>query len=200
MKKILYTLVGEGFAEYEFIPAYLEWVAERNRIEFIRTRIQVAVSKQGGISRVLEEIKPLCELSFVSDKPVNLFVAGIDLDKSDYTDEQEHHEIRKFQLIKCLGKLHQKFGDKIILFVPIQAIDYWIHYQQVTPTANSLESKSKDEIKKLVYGRKDADRQQIKRIARTVGESADFDELAKQSRSFKHFHDQVSDFLNRASQ
>jgi len=200
MIQLSYTLVGEGFAEYEFIPAYFNWLSKLHKIDLIRSRVQLPISKQGGISRVFEAIKPLCEQSFLSNRPVNLFVAGVDLDKPDHTDEQTHWKSRTHELIKCLGKLHQKFEDKIILFVPVQAIDHWIHYQQDKSITHSLESKSRDELKKLVYGKKDADRQTIKRIARSIGEKADFAQLATQSKSFKRFHDRVTAFLNLALQ
>ena len=84
--------------------------------------------------------------------------------------------------------------------MPIQALDYWIHYQQAKSTANSLESKGKDELKRLVYGNKDAGREVVKHIARTVGKNANFDQLVTQSHSFKHFHDQVTAFLKNTSQ
>ena len=37
----------------------------------------------------------------------------------------------------------------------------------------------------------------MERVARDIAEKADFDELAKQSRSFAHFHDQVITFLEQ---
>ncbi|MCY7352979.1 MAG: hypothetical protein LH606_20365 [Cytophagaceae bacterium] len=200
MKKVTYTLVGEGFAEYQFLPAYFDWVSKKYQVNLIRSKIQINISKPSGFSKVLKEVNSLCVQSFVSAKPVDFFVAGIDLDETDFTDTLEHHQKRVNELIVRLGKLHKQFSHQIILFVPIQAIDHWINYQQVDSIANSLESKSKKEIKRLVYGHEDAKRFHIERISLTVGKNADFDELAKQSRSFRHFHNQVQQFLSETSQ
>ncbi len=48
-----------------------------------------------------------------------------------------------------------------------------------------------------VYGTKNPDRQRIEKIVREAASKADFSRLAKQSRSFAHFHHQVTSFLNQ---
>lgn len=96
-----------------------------------------------------------------------------------------------------MGKVYRQYEDRIILYVPIQAIDYWVHYVQQNATANSLESTSKDETKRKVYGEKNPDRQRIEKVVREAAAQADFAKLAKQSRSFAHFHKQVTDFLDQ---
>ncbi|WP_262898063.1 hypothetical protein [Fibrella forsythiae] len=40
----------------------------------------------------------------------------------------------------------------------------------------------------------------MEKVAKEIAEQADFDELAKQSRSFCHFHEQVTAFLTSYSQ
>jgi hypothetical protein len=99
-----------------------------------------------------------------------------------------------------MGKVYKQYKEKIILYVPIQAIDCWVYYIQHNATANSLESTNKDETKKKVYGEKNPDRQRIERIVREVAAKADFAKLAKQSRSFKHFHEQIVAFLDQYRQ
>lgn len=199
MKSLRYTLIGEGFAEYEFIPSYLNWISKWHGIKFVQSKIRLPLSRPSGVSRVIENAEFLCEQSFYGTSPADLFIIGIDLDRADATDEQVHHKKRTLELEKSLGDFYSKLKQQIILFVPVQAIDYWIRYQQVTSVANSLESKSKDEIKQLVYGSKTPDRKQITRITRAIAEKADFDELARQSHSFKHFHEQVISFLKTAA-
>ena len=98
-----------------------------------------------------------------------------------------------------MGKVYKYYKKDIILYVPIQAIDCWIYYVQNNATANSLESTGKDEIKRKVYADKNPDRQRIEKVAREAGTKADFAKLAKQSRSFAHFHKQVIEFLDQYS-
>ncbi|GAB4036066.1 hypothetical protein [Spirosoma gilvum] len=197
--KLVYTLVGEGFAEYEFIPAYINWVGSNypQLIQIVRTKIQIAITKQPSVSKVLQEAATLCARSFADDKnPSDLFIAGIDLDQSDFTDDLELYGKRLKELKDKMGKVFKIYEDKIILYVPIQAIDCWVCYVQHNSTANSLESTGKDEVKKKVYGEKNPDRQRIEKVVRETVVKADFAKLAKQSRSFAHFHKQVIAFLD----
>ena len=198
-KKLTYTLVGEGFAEYQFIPAYMNWIAiSYPQIEqVIRTKIQIAITKNPSVSKVLSEAATLCAQSFADDKnSCDLFIAGIDLDTPDFTDGLEIHGKRLRELEEKMGKVYRQYKVQTILYVPIQAIDCWICYVQQTATPNSLESAEKDDIKRKVYGEKNPDRQRIEKTVREAAAKADFAELAKQSRSFAHFHHQVTAFLD----
>ncbi|CAN5409152.1 hypothetical protein BH09BAC4_BH09BAC4_43090 [soil metagenome] len=202
-KTLRYTLIGEGFAEYQFIPAYIEKIIVRYpQIEqAVRTKVQIAITKNPSLSKVLQSAGMLCAQSFADTRnPCDLFIAGIDLDESDFTDDLDHHTKRVLELRTKMGKAYSQYEKGIILYVPIQAIDCWIHYVQNNATANSLESTEKDEIKKKVYGNKNPDRQRIEKVAREAGAIADFAKLAKQSRSFAHFHNQVIEFLDRYGQ
>lgn len=198
MSKILrYTLIGEGFAEYQFIPAYMSWAAEQaGDLNAIRTNIQIAVSKNSSVSKVLDKAAMYCAQSFADDRnPCDLFIAGIDLDGTDFTDDLETHGKRLRELKEKMGKVYRQYEDRTILYVPIQAIDCWVYYTQHQASANSLEAIGKDDTKKKVYGDKNPDRQRIEKVVRESAASADFAKLAKQSRSFAHFHKQVSAFL-----
>jgi hypothetical protein len=46
-----------------------------------------------------------------------------------------------------------------------------------------------------VYGSTNPDRQRIEQTVRKAVEKADFEKLAKQSKSFRHFHEQVEKLL-----
>lgn len=200
MSKLLrYTLVSEGFAEYKFIPAYMEWAAKQlGDLQVVKTNIQIAITKNPSLSKVLQEAATLCARSFADDRnPCHLFIAGIDLDEPDFTDDLELHGKRLRELKERMGKVYKQYEDKTILYVPVQAIDCWVHYVQQRATANSLESTGKYETKKKVYGEKNPDRQRIEKVVSEAATKADFAKLAKQSRSFAHFHIQVTDFLTQ---
>ncbi len=197
MNKLVYTLISEGFAEYQFIPAYMDWMSRQSgQLQTVRTKIQIAITKNPSVSKVLQEAGTLCAQTFADKRnPCHLFIAGIDLDTTDFDDDLPLHRKRLDELKGRMGKVHRLYEQKIILYVPIQAIDYWIGYSQYNATPNSLESFSKDDIKKKVYGDKNPDRQRIEKTVREIASTTDFRRLAKQSRSFNHFHKQVEAFI-----
>jgi hypothetical protein len=203
-KKLTYTLLGEGFAEYVFMKIYLKrMVAQKDtNIQVVSSGLMKPSGGKSSDSKVLANLKNLCFKSFVSRNDIQLFIAGIDLDEPDNDPDMPKYKARIKEMTDKLGKeLYGKYQDKIILFVPIQAIDYWILYQNyhlkndAKPANNSLESISKNDTKKKLYG-KDINETKIERIAREVAEKADFEELSKQSKSFKLFHTQVEKFIN----
>jgi hypothetical protein len=197
-KRLRYTLIGEGFAEYEFIPAYLEWVAGNQSIKMqvSQTKIRLPISKNPSVSKILTEAGTMCAQTFADKKdPCDLCIIGIDLDQPDHTDELDYHKKRIDELTTKMGKVYTVYKDQLIIYVPIQAIDCWISYLQQHVAANSLESIAKETTKKVVYGESKPDRQRIVQVVRAAVANADFNELAKQSRSFRHFHNQVTSFL-----
>ncbi len=67
---------------------------------------------------------------------------------------------------------------------------------EIKSASNSLESVSINDTKKKLYGQ-NINQTKIEKIANDVAEKADFDELAKQSKSFKLFHEQVKIFIEK---
>jgi hypothetical protein len=66
---VRYTLIGEGFAEYQFIPAYMNWaVKQTGDLQAIKTNIQIAITKNRSVSKVLQEAATSCARSFADDK------------------------------------------------------------------------------------------------------------------------------------
>ncbi len=204
MKKQVYTLVAEGYAEYAFIPIYLSRLAVPFGIQLVRSKLDL-LKKQPSKSKVLAEAEKLC-LAAMQDENHFLFIAGIDLDAPDHETDQPVHAAELKKLKAALKFVLRKYSKKIILFVPVQAIESWLAYQYhkvdgtTCPANHSKESPTQKDLKIRLYGSSDPDERQMVRVASAIGEKADFAELATQSRSFKHFHDQITAFLNLASQ
>jgi hypothetical protein len=199
-QKLTYTLISEGFAEYEFIPAYVNWIVKRQFVDcqVVQTNIRIAISKNSSVSKVLQSAATFCEQSFADTRnPCDLFIIGIDLDEPDFTDELDLHTKRLQELKEKMGKVYRLYEGQIVTYVPIQAIDYWIRYAQQDATPNSLESAGINETKQKIYGEKNPDRQKISKVVKAVAEKADFDRLARQSRSFARFHQQMVNFLSQ---
>jgi hypothetical protein len=204
-KKLTYTLLGEGFAEYAFIKIYLErMIAQKDAdIQVVSSRLMKPNGGKSSSSQVLANIKNLCIKSFISRNDIQIFIAGIDLDQIDNDPDLPKYKARIKEMTDKLGKeLYGQYVNRIFLFVPIQAIDYWILYQNYRlkkedkPKDNSLESTQKDVIKKRLYGA-NANEIKIERITKEAAEKADFEELAKQSKSFKLFHEQIKMFIEK---
>lgn len=196
-ERLDYTLVAEGFAEYAFIPSYLRLMGEQYDVQAVPSKLDLK-KKQPSKSKVLQEAGKLC-IAAIQEKH-DLFIAGIDLDAADYEEEQVKHEVECNRLASAIGKIYKLHADKIILYVPVQAIEHWLAYQAykigLAPkfAKDGVEGKSQNELKRLLYKGKN-NGLNMERVARDIAEKADFAELAKQSRSFAHFHNQVTDFL-----
>lgn len=202
-KPILYTLIAEGFTEYKFIPVYLNRLAEGMDLRTKRSSVGLSKSHPSK-SKILTVVYRL-GISALQENNHDLFLVGVDLDQPDHTPEQSHHAAQLDELSAALKTLRTSYSDRIVLYVPVQSIESWLAYQaykttgSACPPGHSMESKKQNELKKLLYGNKDADSLKMETVAEAIARKADFTELARQSRSFKHFHDQVIDFLNRAS-
>jgi hypothetical protein len=199
-KRLNYTLVSEGYSEYAFIPTYLRRIAEVHNIQIVQSKLDLK-KKQPSKSKVLLEARKLCTAAMQEEH--DLFIAGIDLDKVDHEPHQPHHIAECAKLSSAMGNVYNLFRDKIIIYVPVQAIEHWLTYQAYNfdsntfskCVANSLESKPQDELKKMLYrGKVNGDA--MERLAKNIADNADFVELARQSRSFNHFHKQVAAFLS----
>ena len=199
-KPLVYTLVAEGFAEYTFVPIYLKRLATERGLQIKRSSLDL-LKKQPSKSKVLAEAEELC-LKALRDEEQTFCIVGVDLDVPDQTDEQEKHHEECRKLMVALDSAQEKYGSQICIYVPVQAIEHWLMYQAyhtkpiAKPVNDSIEKESQDKLKKLLYSGRD-DRRQMQAVSRAIAEKADFEELAKQSRSFAHFHQQVKTFLEQ---
>lgn len=195
-RKLTYTLLGEGYAEYAFLKKYLELVSTSNQIQAVSSGL---ILSNGSKAKVYKHLEIFYNNTFL-DKKADLFIAGVDLDEADFELDKFNAEVNKLKA--GLGKLYKQFEKKTIFFVPIQAIDYWILYQKykidksTKPTNNSLEAKGKVDVKRNLYDNTLPNRQIIEKISVQIAEKADFEELGKQSKSFNLFHSQVKNFIN----
>ncbi|QJW88352.1 hypothetical protein HNV11_02655 [Spirosoma taeanense] len=197
--RLEYTLIAEGYAEYAFIPTYLKLISSQYGVKAIRSRIGFK-GGDAGKSKVLKEAADFCSLAIQQNH--QLIIVGVDLDVADHEPEQAKHAAECKIILNALGENYKKYGQQIVHFVPVQAIEHWLSYQAYKTgvasrfAVNGVEGKPQDELKRLLYKGNNSG-PNMDRIAQAIAERADFDELAKQSRSFAHFHKQVTGFLNQ---
>lgn len=196
MTRIRYTLLAEGIVENEFIPGLLQNLSKGKNITFSKSSLSIKQSSSPSKSKVLKNVNLFAKNSIlVNDE--DMFLVGVDLDAADHDLSQlkeQENQIR--ELIPT--SIEKK---KAIVFIPIQAFDHWLLYQNYKITSekkiddNSLERKPSNIIKKTLYGKSNPDGYLIKNTTRKVLEVLDIEELSKQSKSFKHFHDQLKNFI-----
>jgi hypothetical protein len=83
MRKLNYTLLVEGIADNAFIIKYLKILSSPFNIQMSKTSLTLGV---GSKSKVYSELVPFCKKTFI-DLDAHLFIAGVDLDTPDHTDE-----------------------------------------------------------------------------------------------------------------
>ncbi len=198
-KRPEYTLIAEGYAEYGFIPIYVKRVFSQFDVLIKRSRLGFK-GRDAGKSKVMKDAEDICSTAIQSNH--FLIIIGVDLDVPDHT--LEHHKVQCQAVVASIGDNYKEYSQRIIHYVPVQAIEHWLAYQAykigISPkfADNSVESKSQGELKQLLYkGRNNGPT--MDNVAQAIAEKADFDELARQSRSFKHFHNQVVQFLRMYS-
>lgn len=199
-KAIEYTLLAEGYAEYEFIPIYLRRMATEKGLQIKRSSLDL-LKKQPSKSKVLKEANKFC-LSAFQDNNHDLFIIGIDLDGADQDPDQPQHKAECDKVEAALGTAHQNYTNKIVIYVPVQAIENWLRYQAhyTNKTLPQLPDKAAEkfgqaQLKRELYAGSNNERK-IREVTRIIAQTANFAQLAVQSRSFSHFHKQITELLN----
>lgn len=91
--------------------------------------------------------------------------------------------------------------DKLLIALPVQCIEYWLLYlkhKKDNPalTKNiSLELQPRKKVKLILYGYEDPPNEISNPIVDGLSQRFDIDWLESRSESFRHFHNQVKDFL-----
>ncbi|MDX2247991.1 MAG: hypothetical protein SF052_14495 [Bacteroidia bacterium] len=190
MTEIRYTLLAEGYAELGFIPEILRQIGGD---KYIWRKSNLNIPKPSNRARVLAKLEVFSETSLLRNKE-DLFIAGIDLDQQETEKEMPlWNKERKMIQEKLSTKIP---SDKVVIFIPIQAIDYWLLYlHDPQLAANSAESKTRGEVKKLVYGKRN-DGNSMQKTAKSLAvKPGVIDILSKKSRSFACFAEEVKTFL-----
>ena len=166
-----------GFEQEIFFSHYEDFTQTQNAIngQYV---------KEHFIKHVLVGIKNFgLELCFV----------GLDADDEDY--------------LGIYNNMHEKLSEVDIInfaliFIPVQAIEYWLWYLKVKIENPDLENtpiidriKDRKEMKRLVYNRKRPTNKKSNPIVVSLTENIDFDWLVNHSTSFGHFYQQFERYI-----
>ncbi|MBK8562252.1 MAG: hypothetical protein IPN76_02650 [Saprospiraceae bacterium] len=124
---------------------------------------------------------------------LDLCLVGLDSDDDNHADK--HGQMQKE--LEASG-----LENNGVIFIPVQAIEYWLWYIKVKTGDSSIETTpnidatmERKELKTLVYGRKKPTNKVSNPIVETLSQNIDFHWLTTHSTSFKHFYDTFQNYL-----
>lgn len=182
---ITYAFFGEDIAQHNFLEKYLSqqfpdrFIEDENE----RWRFKAGNSKQVDIL-LPEALRQRALLS------LDVLFVGRDVDTEHLPTiiARQNHYVGKCK------------DHPAILMLPVQCVEHWLWYikrHQEEPGKNTpLESQLRPSAKQAVYGDTNVVKKQIP-IANDILTSLDVTWLASRSESFRHFHQQVLNFLNQ---
>lgn len=198
MKILKYGFFGEDSAQFIFLQNYLNHFTtqcEKN-IKFITDDEFCKKYKGKGRTNVEKLYKEMVQIG-IEYWQQNVFFIGIDAD-TEYFNVME----KEFSTIK--NTIFPKFQNQTCILLPIQAIEYWLWYLKLkieNPSTNKnepLEKYPRTRAKEMVYGMVRPTNEHSDPIVRKLSSKIDIQWLESRSESFRHFHNQVIEFVKNS--
>lgn len=129
------------------------------------------------------------EYNVILDKnlDIDIFFVGIDYDNHSNENFNEYYK----DLIK-----KNEINEKLVFFIPLQCIEYWYYFTKTGVVDSKIETKLKDELKKLIY--EIAKSKNVKdKICVEILEKFDFELLKTQSNSFNRFITYLESYISK---
>ncbi len=182
---ITYGFFGEDEAQRNFLEKYLNQQHPDTFIEDENQRWRFKATNGNQVDKLLPDA--LRQRDILG---LDVLFVGRDIDtehKPTISARQDHYSGR------CVG-------HPAVLMLSVQCIEYWLWYikrHREEPGKNTpLESQPRSLAKKAVYGETKLVSKQVS-IANDILADLDVLWLESRSDSFKHFHHQVTTFLNQ---
>lgn len=196
MKTITYGIFAEDNANRIFmelaIPQLVDYFEFTDKVQFSHTEdySNHVVAKSGHY--VKENF--ISSIAFgIKWMKIDLCFVGLDC------DDNEHEEF--FQEMQEELK-ENGMEDKALIFIPVQAIEYWLWYLKVKINDETLAATpiidvthSRKSLKELVYERKRAGNKVSNPIVQKLSKNLDVPWLRAHSASFNHFCEQFENYL-----
>jgi hypothetical protein len=199
MTEIRYGVFCEDTAQKIFIENILPQIAckDNKNIKLIKDLgFELIWSKSKSKTKVIKHLNTVCNQAIVL-YDLNLCLIGYDL---DYHSEDDY----KKNIDNFYAKIKNDFEDYyqiFIIFIPVQAIEYWLWYIKIhkdRPDSNKtekFEQKTKEMAKNAVYGNKNARNMVTNQIVGELTQDVNLNKLINASNSFKDFYNRFSNFL-----
>ena len=198
MKIIHFAPLVEGFLDEYFIKQVLKGVAFSFDSDFTFNRYEKLLKFKGGSKNKAKVLSNLGNLSQQialesrrSEIPI-LFIAGIDSDKEDFN-------ILVSQLESQIDNLAKEIT---LIFVAVQDVETWAEYL-LKPDSKPGELDN-GSSKMRIYPDGKSNEENAKTIIKEIREKNGFQmnsllNLASQSPSYQHFHQQILSYLQKIS-
>jgi hypothetical protein len=189
MKQLKYGFYGEDDAHKIFLHNYLKHFADT--IIFERDDDFCNRFRANGRKQVDTKFAYVAREGLAKHQH-KVFFVGRDVDS--YLDAQFNQRLDHFRKERI---------ENLLVMLPIQCVEHWLWYlkrKKDNPalTKNiSLESQLRDKAKFEVYGEEEPPNRVSNPIVDELSKRFDIPWLESRSDSFKHFHNQVIEFLNQ---
>jgi len=198
MKTISYGILAEDsackiFAE-NAIPQLQKQFCEDKEIEFEHNKWLTSKYKLKGKNYVLRRFINLIRDGLVGFD-VDVCFVGVDADDESYED---NFKTMKEQLTE------NDLNDKAIIYIPVQAIEYWLWYLKLKyekpeldiSEVEAIESETRREMKKLLYHNKKTTKY-TNEIVERYSNSFNINWLRQCSNSFDAFVNEFENYINK---
>ncbi|RIV18921.1 hypothetical protein DYU11_25815 [Fibrisoma montanum] len=183
-KIITYAFFGEDEAQRNFLEKYLNQQYPNTFIEDENERWRFKAGNGKQVDSLLPEA--LRQRALLG---LDVLFVGRDIDT-------EHKPIIAIRQNHYAGKCKD---HPAVLMLPVQCIEYWLWYikrHSEEPGKNTpLEPQPRSSAKQAVYAGTKVAAKQVE-IANDILVHLDVEWLEQRSESFKHFHKQITAFLN----
>ncbi len=190
MKTLKYGYLGEDEAQKIFLKNYLNKVSNSEISFQIDEYFPLKATDRAQVRKRFKEAIQVGITQFKQD----VFFVGIDLDNFENSKRDNLFSEMK-------SEIHPQFQSKTCIFIPVQAIEYWLWYfklQKKNPSSTKsiqLEKKTRIDAKIAMYGFKKVSNEKSNPIVEEFSENLDINFLESRSESFRHFNKQVNDFI-----
>ena len=196
MKEIIYGIFAEDSANKIFIelaiPQLVSYFGFTEKILFIHEHeySNHVVAKSG---EYVKEMFISCITFGLKRIGIDFCFVGLDCDDNVYEDYYQ-------EMMDELAE--HKMQNKALIFIPVQAIEYWLWYLKVkkndatllkTPVVDRVHDRKK--LKELVYERKRAGNKKSNPIVTELSKNIDIPWLRAHSASFDHFCNHFENYL-----
>ncbi|MEN0051343.1 MAG: hypothetical protein AAF806_30035 [Bacteroidota bacterium] len=200
MKQIIYGIFAEDDANKLFveaiIPQLVSYLGYGDQIQFVHDTdfTDTVVAKNG------QYVKS----NFIIAIEIGITRFGLELCFIGLDADDHEHEAY-FQEMKAELEAYD-LADKALIFIPVQAIEYWLWYIKIKKENPDLDqvdqienSKIRSAMKQLVYGRKRPRTKISNPVVRNLSQDIDVDWLRQCAASFDHFCAHFEAYLEKLS-
>jgi hypothetical protein len=197
MKTIKFGFFGEDLAHKIFLINYLNHFQKSHNLLFEIDEEFCYRYSGNNKKEVDNRIGEVIQAGFNYPYNQDVFFVGRDIDSQNIAERDKISSQLK-------SKIWSQYQTKALIFLPIQCIEHWLCYikwnkENSSQTKNiTFENIGNNDTKFQVYQVKKASNSISIPIVKNLTENFDIQWLESRSESFRHFHNQVIEFVKNS--